>query len=48
MYLTGLTAWLRDLASRWNLETPPYKKELQEIGLLQLIEGGTTKTYYNG
>ncbi len=46
-YLSGFTeSWLHDLASQWNSETPPYKKELQEIGLLQLIEGGTTKNYY--
>ncbi len=47
MYLTGLTeGWLRDLASHWNSETPPYNKEMEEIGFLKLIEGGTTKTYY--
>jgi hypothetical protein len=47
MYLTRLTeGWLRDLASHWNSETPPYNNEMEEIGFLKLIEGGTTKTYY--
>lgn len=45
-FLVAMTeAWLRDLASHWKSETPPYGKEIEEIGFLKLIEGGTTKPY---
>ena len=43
-YLRGLTeAWISDLARHWKLETPPFSKEMAEIGLLQLLEEGTTE-----
>ncbi|RUT01367.1 hypothetical protein DSM106972_069180 [Dulcicalothrix desertica PCC 7102] len=46
-YFIGLIeSWLRDLGYNWNSETPPYLKEMQEIGFLQLIEGGMTKAYH--
>lgn len=46
-YFIGLIeSWLRDLGYNWNSEIPPYSKEMQEIGFLQLIEGGMTKAYY--
>lgn len=42
-YLEGLVeAWLRDLAYRWKSDNPPASKELEKIGLLQQLEGGTT------
>ncbi|MBR8836001.1 MAG: hypothetical protein DSM106950_18755 [Stigonema ocellatum SAG 48.90 = DSM 106950] len=46
LYLRGLIeAWLRDLAYHWKSETPPFSKEMAEIGLLQLLEEGTTQAY---
>lgn len=46
LYLTGLTeAWLRDLAYHWKLQIPPASEEMAEIGLLQLLENGTTQAY---
>ncbi len=45
-YLIGLIeAWLSDLKSHWMSNSPAYVKELQEIGFLELIEGGTTHAY---
>jgi hypothetical protein len=47
LYLLVLTeAWLRDLASHWKLKIPPFTKEMADIGLLQLLEDGTTQAYY--
>jgi hypothetical protein len=44
-YLTTLVeAWLRDLAFHWKLEVPPATEELRAIGLLPLLEGGTTES----
>lgn len=37
--------WIRNLTFDWKPETPPYKKEMQEIGFLDLMEDGTTKVY---
>ncbi|AFZ27170.1 hypothetical protein Cylst_5125 [Cylindrospermum stagnale PCC 7417] len=37
---TLVKSWLRDLAYHWKSETPPASRELTEIGLLQLLEGG--------
>jgi hypothetical protein len=46
LYLKGLTeAWLRDLAYHWKSEIPPFTNEMAEIGLLQLVEDGTTEIY---
>ncbi|MEH2364892.1 hypothetical protein [Nostoc sp.] len=46
LYLKGLTeAWLHDLAYHWKSAIPPFTKEMTEIGLLQLLEGGTTQLY---
>lgn len=49
LYLTGLTeAWLRDLAYNWNLLVePPKIKEIEEIGLLQKLDGGDTCSWIN-
>ncbi|MEC4986119.1 MAG: hypothetical protein SAJ37_19780 [Oscillatoria sp. PMC 1068.18] len=42
-YLVGLVrAWLRDLAYHWKSATPPASKEIAEIGLLALLDEGTT------
>lgn len=38
--------WLRDLISNWESQVPPYKQEMQNIGFLQLLEGGTTYVYH--
>jgi hypothetical protein len=47
LYLTGLTeAWLRDLAYHWKSEIPTFSKEMAEIGLLQLLEKGTTQAWF--
>ncbi|HBB35564.1 MAG TPA: hypothetical protein DDZ80_27310 [Cyanobacteria bacterium UBA8803] len=44
-YLGGLlSAWMDDLAFHWKLTTPPATQELAAIGLLQLLEDGSTKT----
>ncbi len=44
LYLRALTeAWINDLARHWKLKTPPFSKEMAEIGLLQLLEKGTTE-----
>jgi hypothetical protein len=46
LYLIGLTeAWLRDLAYHWKSELPPLSNEMATIGLLQLLENGTTQIY---
>jgi len=46
LYLRGLTeAWLRDLAYHWQSEIPPALQEMANIGLLQLLEDGTTQAY---
>ena len=43
-YLTILAdLWLRDLAYHWKTARPPGSDTLEEIGLLRLLEGGTTK-----
>ena len=42
-YLVTLAeAWLRDLAYHWKSESPPGSEELQRVGLLSRMEGGTT------
>lgn len=41
---TLVQSWLRDLAYHWKSERPPASRELAEIGLLQLLEGG--QAYY--
>ncbi len=44
LYLKGLIeAWVRDLAYHWKSEIPPFTKEMMAIGLLQLLEDGTTQ-----
>jgi hypothetical protein len=46
LYLIGLTeAWLRDLAYHWKSEFPPLSNEMGKIGLLPLLEDGTTQMY---
>ncbi|YAF93884.1 MAG: hypothetical protein AB3A66_14740 [Nodularia sp. CChRGM 3473] len=46
LYLTGLTeAWLRDLAYHWKSNIAPASQEIADIGLLQLLEAGTTQIY---
>ncbi|ATB30096.1 hypothetical protein [Melittangium boletus] len=43
-YLTTLVdAWLRDLAYHWNSPVPPASAELDAIGLLQQLSGGSTE-----
>jgi hypothetical protein len=43
-YLTTLVdAWLRDLAYHWSNPVPPAASELESIGLLQRLSGGTTE-----
>ena len=43
-YLIALVeAWLRDLAYHWKSEKPPASEQLTAIGLLQQLEGGTTR-----
>lgn len=44
---TLVEAWLRDLAYHWKSERPPEWQKLQDIGLLQLIEEGTTYSQVN-
>lgn len=44
---TLVEAWLRDLAYHWKSEKPPEWQKLQDIGLLQLIEEGTTYSQVN-
>lgn len=39
-----LQSWLDDLAFHWKYKTPPAVEKLAEIGLLQRIEEGSTKT----
>lgn len=44
-YLTRLVeAWLRDLAYNWKSEIPTASKQIEKIGLLPLLAGGTTKS----
>ncbi len=38
--------WLSDLSSNRKLKEPPYKKEMQDIGFIELLEGGTTYVYH--
>lgn len=46
LYLITLTeAWLRDLAYHWKSQIPPFRKQIADIGLLQLLEDGTTQAY---
>lgn len=40
-----IETWLLGLTSNWKPETPPYKKEMQEIGFLDLMKDGTTRVY---
>ncbi len=42
--LSGAESWLDDLAYNWKSEIPPASKEMAAIGLLPLLEGGTTRT----
>ncbi|MDF5720462.1 MAG: hypothetical protein PUP91_08250 [Rhizonema sp. PD37] len=47
LYLTALIeAWIRDLAYHWKWEIPPASKEFIQIGLLQMLEDGTTQMSY--
>ncbi|TAF04396.1 MAG: hypothetical protein EAZ77_15740 [Nostocales cyanobacterium] len=39
---TLIKSWLRDLSYHWHSETPPGYHELEQIGLLPLLEGGHT------
>ena len=39
---TLVGAWLRDLAYRWKSGQPPMMDEVEEVGLLDLIQDGTT------
>jgi hypothetical protein len=41
--LTLVEAWLRDLAYHWKSENPPGSAELERIGLLERLQGGTTQ-----
>ncbi|MFO0956006.1 MAG: hypothetical protein U0800_00920 [Isosphaeraceae bacterium] len=44
-YLVGLIeAWLRDLAYRWKSPEPPGLAEIERLGLLPLLIGGTTRS----
>ncbi|WP_293334127.1 hypothetical protein [Microcoleus sp. CAWBG58] len=44
-YLTRLIeAWLRDLAYNWKSEIPTASEQIEQIGLLPLLAGGTTKS----
>lgn len=43
-YLRTLAeAWLRDLAYRWKSEEPPAIQEIEAIGLLERLAGGSTE-----
>src|SRR5262249_55269990 len=43
-YLTSLVdAWLSDIAYHWKTDVPPGTQELTSIGLLPVLEGGTTR-----
>jgi hypothetical protein len=41
--LTLVEAWLRDLAYQWKFENPPGSAELERVGLLERLQGGTTQ-----
>jgi len=41
--LTLVEAWLRDLAYHWKSENPPGSSELERVGLLERLQGGTTQ-----
>jgi hypothetical protein len=41
--ITLIQSWLRDLAYRWKSENPPYIEEMKEMGLLALLDDGTTE-----
>jgi hypothetical protein len=41
---TLIEAWLRDLSYHWKLEDPPKSDELAAIGLMPLLNGGTTQS----
>ncbi len=44
LYLKGLTeAWISDFCYHWKSEIPPASKEIEEIGLSQLLKGGITQ-----
>lgn len=44
-YMNSLVeAWLRDLAYRWKSTSPPGVDVLRKIGLLNQLEGGTTRS----
>ncbi len=42
-FVTLIEAWLHDLAYRWKSEEPPGAVPLTEIGLLPLLDRGTTR-----
>ena len=43
-YLIRLVeAWLRDVAYHWRSEVPPFREELERIGLADRIKDGDTK-----
>ena len=42
--ITLLDVWLHDLEFHWKSKTPPASEQLAAIGLLPLLEGGTTQT----
>jgi hypothetical protein len=43
--LTLVEAWVRDLAYHWKSKNPPGTKELERVGLLEKLEGGTTQRF---
>ncbi len=44
-YLTTLVeAWLRDVAYHWKLTMPPLLEQLDQLGLAEKLNNGTTRT----
>jgi hypothetical protein len=41
--LTLVEAWLRDLSYHWKSDNPPGSEELERVGLLEKLLGGTTQ-----
>jgi len=41
---TLVEAWLRDLAYHWKSDQPPAAGSLAQIGLLPMLEGGSTRS----
>lgn len=41
--VTLMEAWLRDIAYRWKNEIPPKLSAVEQMGIAQAIEGGTTR-----